>query len=791
MPIKQKPKILITVTVAETAYSFFKEQIPYLLEKGYEVELASGEGSWKKLDDVRKAFGVRVHELPLTRTMNVFSDIRSIVRLYLLMRKIRPAILHTSTPKAAIFSLIAGWLARVPVRIYLVRGIAYYHTRGVVRMFLFFLFTQSCRLAHEVLCVSKSNRDFIIKNRICPAEKITIFCNGSSHGVDSSVKFNRKNEDPARSAALRKKYGVGDTDVVFGFTGRIVKDKGIEDLVAAWMLFIKDKKNVHLFIVGHKEARDAVSPSCMAMIKRETSVHVIDDVIDPFDYYCLFDIFVFPSYREGFPNAVLEAGAMELPVVTTDALGCVDSVKDRETGYIVPIKDIGTLINRMENLYRDKEMREAFGRRARGNVIDNFDPAALCIALEQMVRTLGERSNVFPRQRLAIVTSVPATLFHLFSNQVDRIRREGYEVIFISSAGDRWISAEDVEKKYLCQVYRVPFKRTFSVFSDLSALAALCVLLLRVRPGVLYYCTPKASLLTAMAAFVVGVPFRIYSVFGEYYYGRKGLVEKTMLLVEKITCACSHKVIVMSMSNLEYLLRKRLCDPKKLGILGHGTNQGVDAKTRFNPERVDEAARAGLRRRLDIKENTAVFGYVGRLVGEKGIIELVTAWQEVKTDASPCVLLLIGPRKEPREPLPESVFARIAADPTIRLIEPVSNPELYYSIMDVFVLASYREGFPNVVLEASAMEIPVITTDAIGCVDSVVDGRTGFIVPQRNVEKLKEKMLLLLHDPEMRKAMGRRARERVAADFDADTIADELMYLIEKREFIRSVQGGS
>lgn len=759
-----------------------------MLEKGYDVELASGEGSWIKLADVRKAFGVPVHRLPLTRSMNILSDIRSIIALYFLMRKIRPVILHTSTPKAAIFSLISGWLAGVPVRIYLVRGIAYYHTRGLTRKLLIFLFTQASRLAHAVLCVSTSNKDFIISNKICPPQKVSILCNGSSHGIDGCV-FNPQKADPARVAALRARYGIAGRDVVFGFAGRIVKDKGIEDLVAAWMLFIRRNKNVHLFIVGHREERDAVSAECFAGIESEPSVHVVGDVIDPFDYYCLFDIFVFPSYREGFPNAVLEAGAMEVPVITTDALGCVDSVINGETGFIVPVKDRNALLQKMEQLYEDGPLRTALGAKARSYVLDNFAPLELCRALERLVRTQCEKSGVFPRGRMAIVTSVPTTLFHLFSNQIDRIRREGFEVFLVSSAGDDWILAEDVERKYGCKVYRVPFHRTFSLLSDLYSIAVLCILLARLRPDVIYYCTPKASLLTAIAAFFARVPFRIYSIFGQVYFGKKGVTEKILLFAEKISCSCSHKVIMMSVSNLTYLSQKKLCSPQKTGILGHGTNQGVDAKVRFNPGRVDASAALAARRRLDISENTTVFGYIGRLVKEKGIIELVNAWDKVKDGGKPCVLLLIGPRKEPRDQLPEAVYDTIANDSTIKLIEPVPDPELYYAIMDVFVLPSYREGFPNVVLEAAAMQIPVITTDAIGCVDSVVDGRTGFIVSQRNVGKLQEKMLLLLHNPEMRKTMGRQARQRVVADFDADAITDELMYLIENREFLRKTDG--
>lgn len=362
-------------------------------------------------------------------------------------------------------------------------------------------------------------------------------------------------------------------------------------------------------------------------------------------------------------------------------------------------------------------------------------------------------------------------------------------MFFISSAGDEWISAPDVERKYGIKVHRVPFHRTFSVLSDLYSLVVLCVLLARLRLDVVYYCTPKASLLTAVAALLVRVPFRIYSVFGQVYYGRKGVTEKVLLLAELLSCACSHKVIMMSRSNLRYMSLKKLCRPDKMGILGRGTNQGVDAKARFVPEKIGAHNVLKLRQALHIPEEAVVFGYMGRLVKEKGIIELVKAYNGLGKDPVPCVLLLIGPRKEPRDQLPQNVFDKIESDPFIRLIEPVDDPESYYAIMDIFVLPSYREGFPNVVLEAAAMRLPVITTDAIGCIDSVVDNETGFIVPVRNVEKMMEKMSVLLHDPRMRKDMGAKARQRVLRDFDGEAITEELMYLINNRDFQPKTHG--
>jgi glycosyltransferase involved in cell wall biosynthesis len=509
MPLPYKPKILISVTVAETAFFFLSEQIPFLLQKGYAVEIVSGEGSWVKLAEVKRIFGVPVHTLPLTRNLNIFSDILSLAKLFLLMRKIKPDILYASTPKAALYSLIAGWLARVPVRIYLVRGIAYYYATGIARFVYFLLFKLACRLAHAVICVSESNKTFMLSNTMSAEKKTFLLCSGSSHGVDGKGKFDPEKADKLRIVNLKQKYGIAQGDIVFGFTGRIVKDKGIEDLVAVWITFVKKNIGSHCFIIGHKEARDVISPACFRDIESEPSIHLVSDIIDPFDYYCLFDVFVFPSYREGFPNSILEAAAMGIPVITTTALGCVDAVKNGETGYIVPVGNRAELFDKMDKLYSDKDLRVKLGNNARHFVLNFFNPADINSALDNFIRTLCKKRGRFAIRRIAIVTTVPATLYHLFSNQIERIKRDGFDVFLVSSAGDQWISSKDVEKKYGIKVHCVPFLRTFSVFSDMYTIFALCVLLVKLRLNVIYYCTPKASLLTAIAAFIMGVPFRI------------------------------------------------------------------------------------------------------------------------------------------------------------------------------------------------------------------------------------------------------------------------------------------
>jgi glycosyltransferase involved in cell wall biosynthesis len=787
-PLSKRPKILITTTAAETVYSFFKEQIPYLLRQGYSIEIAAGEGTWIKIHDVRKRFDVPVHTIPFVRGINPFSDIRAIVLLYFLLRREKPEILHTSTAKASVISLIAAWLAGVPVRIYLLRGITIFQQRGTRWFFYSIVQKLQCHLSHHVLCVSKSNKNFFLEHRLCCADKLSILNNGSSHGVDANDMFNPEKADQSVITGMQLKYSIEKNDIVFGFIGRFVNEKGIEDLVNAWLTFIKEHKQTHLFIVGHRETRDSISKDIFTKMIGEPSIHVVDNIIDPYYYYCLFDIFVFPSYREGLPNSVLEASAMTIPVITTDALGCVDSVKNNETGFIIPVQNESELLLKMDLLYNDGELRSRLGNNARKFVLNFFDPNALSDKLGRFLRKQCSIRGVALKPRIAIVTTVPTSLFHFFSNQIAPIQNSGFDVFFISSQGNEWINSKTVEEKYGIKVLSVPFKNAFlSLFSDLKSIISLILLFRRLHLDVLYYCTPKAGILTSISGYITRVPFRIYSISGVFYFGKRDIIAKTTLILERITCWLSHKVTVLSQSNYRYLLEKQVCPEHKMGILSKGSIQGVDSNVLFNREKIDPKNILALKRELNIPETAVIFGFIGRLVKEKGVVELIKAWNELKTDSAYSVLIIIGPRKGAHGSLAETIYSEIENDPTIKLIDHhIEDLSLYYACMDVFLLPSYREGFPSVVLEAAAMELPVITTDSIGCIDSVVEGVTGFCVPVKNVGKLKEKMSVLLHEPQLRREMGKNARKRVINDFDCDSVTKELIYLIKNRDFINN-----
>jgi glycosyltransferase involved in cell wall biosynthesis len=244
-------------------------------------------------------------------------------------------------------------------------------------------------------------------------------------------------------------------------------------------------------------------------------------------------------------------------------------------------------------------------------------------------------------------------------------------------------------------------------------------------------------------------------------------------MVERLVCALSHRVTINSRSNRDFVVRYRLCPEGKATVIGAGSSHGVDARRRFNPDTVSAAsaphAAAPFPR----------FLFVGRIAADKGIAELAQAWQDVRERLPDATLTLVGPSVERWNPVAQGVVERLARDPRVHLAGAQENTEQWYAAADIVVLPSYREGFPNVPLEAAAMKRAVITTTALGCVDSVRHDSTGLVVPVRDSQALAQAMLRLGSDPALCARMGAAGRSWVLEQFNPDTVARGLADTID------------
>ena len=376
--------------------------------------------------------------------------------------------------------------------------------------------------------------------------------------------------------------------------------------------------------------------------------------------------------------------------------------------------------------------------------------------------------------RIAIIASISETLLLLQREQIALLVSKGHQVHCIA-APLSWFKQEEIPG---ATFHPVPFQRKVAPFSDLRCFAQLIFLFLSFRPDAICYSTPKAAFLASCAGFVARVPRRIYLHRGILYcLGRAG--EWIFRLLDLVACFFSHMVISASESNRKFLIKNRICAADKVRLLGKGSSHGVHAREIFNPEIVSRDAIAQVRARFDIREDDIVAGFVGRMVRDKGIIELVDALRMVSAESDRIHLLIVGPDIEPRDRLPESCIDAVKKTKIIHLAGSQREMALWYAAMDFLVLPSHREGFPNAVLEAAAMEKPAIASDSLGCIDSVVDEKTGLIFRVGDAKALAGKMRMFINDRNARVTMGKNARQRVLRDFDPEIINREFVQVIE------------
>jgi len=371
--------------------------------------------------------------------------------------------------------------------------------------------------------------------------------------------------------------------------------------------------------------------------------------------------------------------------------------------------------------------------------------------------------------RVVHMATVPETLGFL-RGQLARLRRRGFECWAVASPGP---SLEAFARREGAAARGLQMTRRITPVGDLVALARCVRLLLRIRPDIVHGHTPKGGLVAMIGAFLTRVPVRIYTVHGLPLETARGLRRVLLRGTERLSCLLAHRVQAVSPSLLRRIVDEGLCAAGKVRVLGEGTINGVDAEGRFAPSPGLDRAGAELRRRLGIPPEAPVIGFVGRIVRDKGVADLVAAWRRLRFERPDVHVLVVG-AFEPQDALPREVERVLRFDPWIHLTGPVDSTPEFLAAMDVVALPSYREGFPQVPLEAAAMERPVVATRVTGCVDAIADGRTGTLVPPGDAEALAGALRRYLLDPELRRRHGREGRLRVLRHFRPERLWGEM-----------------
>ncbi|HVH12199.1 MAG TPA: glycosyltransferase family 4 protein [Longimicrobium sp.] len=366
---------------------------------------------------------------------------------------------------------------------------------------------------------------------------------------------------------------------------------------------------------------------------------------------------------------------------------------------------------------------------------------------------------------LCHVTTVPMSLTFL-RGQVGYMQARGFRVSAVSSPG---LELDEFGRENGAFVAALPMPRSITPGRDLWTVWRMTRVLRRIRPEIVHSHTPKGGLLGMLSAVAARVPVRIYHMRGLPLMGASGAKRRLLWWTEWVSCALAHRVICVSHSLREVALAEGLCAPEKIVVVAGGSGQGVDSAGRFDPANLPSGVREDTRARFNIPADAPVAGFVGRLVRDKGVVELWEAWRTLREAHPTLHLLLVGPF-EPQDPVPPAVREGLEADPRVHLAGMDWNTPALYAAMDLLVLPTYREGFPNVPLEAAAMGLPVVATRIPGCVDAVVEGVTGTLVPVRDAATLAKAVGAYVADPELRRAHGTAGRARVERDFRREVI---------------------
>lgn len=377
-----KPKLIRITTVPISLRILLKGQLRYM-SQFYDVIGVSSPG--KEVDEVREVEGIRVEEIEMTRKITPFKDLVSLWKLYRFFKKEKPDIVHSITPKAGLLTMLAGKMAGVPIRMHTFTGLIFPSKQGLLQKLLIKMDQLLCWAATNIYPEGKGVKDDLITYKIT-SKPLKVLANGNVNGIDLEY-FSKKNISIDQQNQLKQDLQIAENDFVFVFVGRLVGDKGINELVTAFNRL--DNPRVKLLLVGPLESElDPLHPQTLALIQQHPNILSVGFQKDVRPYFAISHALAFPSYREGFPNVVMQAGAMELPCIVSNINGCNEIVVEGENGLIVPTKDEEALYQAMCRLINEEGLYNKMKSKARNMITSRYEQKVVWKALLEEYRKL-------------------------------------------------------------------------------------------------------------------------------------------------------------------------------------------------------------------------------------------------------------------------------------------------------------------------------------------------------------------------------------------------------------------
>lgn len=373
-------------------------------------------------------------------------------------------------------------------------------------------------------------------------------------------------------------------------------------------------------------------------------------------------------------------------------------------------------------------------------------------------------------EKLFRITTIPLSLEKLLNGQWEFFKNH-YDITAISSDEDR---LKRFGKDFKTKTFYVPLTRKITPFQDLKSIWILYKFFKQESPKIVHTQTPKAGLIGMIAAYFAGVPIRIHDVVGLPLMNKKGFKFCLLYCVEKLVYALSHRIYPNSFGLENYMSAVKLSSKNKMKVLAHGSSNGLDTVF-FSKNKFSQEKRSALKKKLNIENTDFVFLYVGRLVGDKGINELVNAFLMLNEKELNVKLLLVGPYEKNLDPLKSETIDKIELTNQIITVGYKEDIRPYFTISSCFVFPSYREGFPNVILEAASMELPCIVSDINGSNEIIKNKLNGIIISKKNTHALLDAMIVIKNNNVLRNYLIKNSRSSVLEKFNKDMFYNTLL----------------
>ncbi|MBK8519611.1 MAG: glycosyltransferase family 4 protein [Chitinophagaceae bacterium] len=385
--------------------------------------------------------------------------------------------------------------------------------------------------------------------------------------------------------------------------------------------------------------------------------------------------------------------------------------------------------------------------------------------------SISQLSQNNSNKKLIRITTVPMALRYLLPGQMRFMAGNGFDVLMISADGKELAEVIEMEQ---CRHIIVPMTRKITPLADLNCLFRLIKIFRKEKPDIVHTHTPKAGLLGMLAAKICGVKVRIHTVAGLPLMVEKGFKYQLLKFIEKLTYAAASQVWPNSHSLMHFISKNKLCQTTKLSIIAKGSTNGIQIN-RFSKEHLDEKLIHEIKEQIHYSAEQTYLLCIGRLVKDKGLVELVHVFTQLQKDNANLKLILVGEYEHALDPLPAATLLEIENDPSIIHINWSNRVEYFMHLANFFVFPSHREGFPNVLLQAGSMGLPVICSHITGNIDIVTNNETGLIFESGNEQQLLKLLQYALLHPQHMQDMAKKLQQQVSENYRQENIWQNML----------------